>query len=155
MTDLSQVTYCGLYCGLCASRNRIPPAAQALREQMTRAGWPFWGKQVPGFEPFWAFLDDLTASGADCSCREKGCGPGFCGIRRCARERGVEVCALCDDYPCDRIQALGKGYVTLIADGQRLREIGLDAWIAEQERRVQTGFCYADIRCEPYQVPDW
>ncbi len=34
----------------------------------------------------------------------------------------------------------------LIADGLRQREIGLEAWIEEQDERCKTGFAYADIR---------
>jgi len=45
------------------------------------------------------------------------------------------------------------GYPTLIADGKRIKKIGIDAWIEEQEERVKTGFAYADIRCYPYEVP--
>ncbi len=154
MTDLTLVTYCGLYCALCSQRARIPPAAVALRDAMRRDGWDHWGREMPGFEPFWSFLEDLTVAGGRCNCRVAGCGPGFCGIRKCALARDVEVCALCPDYPCHRIEALGKGYPMLIADGRRMREIGLEAWIAEQEARAATGSCYADIRCQPYQVPE-
>ena len=57
-------------------------------------------------------------------------------------------------YPCHRITALAKGYPTLIADGERMKRIGIDAWIEEQEKRVKTGFVYADIRCYPYNVPE-
>ena len=46
------------------------------------------------------------------------------------------------------------GYPTLIADGKRIKKIGIDAWIEEQEERVKTGFAYADIRCYPHEVPD-
>jgi hypothetical protein len=35
-----------------------------------------------------------------------------------------------------------------------MKEVGLDAWIQEQEERRKTGFAYADIKCYPYQVPD-
>jgi hypothetical protein len=34
----------------------------------------------------------------------------------------------------------------LLADGHRLKRIGLERWIAEQEGRASTGFAYADIR---------
>lgn len=108
---------------------------------------------MPGFAEFWTFLGDLAESAGRCSCRAGTCGPGFCAIRRCARERGVEVCVFCDDYPCDRIQTIAKGYVTLLADGQRMREIGIDAWIEEQEKRAGAGFAYVDIRCDPHEVP--
>lgn len=38
-----------------------------------------------------------------------------------------------------------KRYVTLKADGQRLREVGLDRWVAEQQERAAKGFCHRDI----------
>ena len=66
----------------------------------------------------------------------------------------MEVCPFCDEYPCERITGLAKGYVTLLADGQRMKDIGLDAWIQEQEDRCKTGFAYVDIRCHPYEVAD-
>jgi len=154
MTDLSQVTYCGLYCGLCAQRGRIPDQADALRGTMRKEGWDQWGGHKPGFDGFWSFLNDLADSASRCTCRDGQCGPPFCGIRKCAQKRAIDVCAFCDEYPCHRIQGLAKGYVTLVADGRRMKEIGLDAWIAEQEQRRATGFAYADIRCQPYEVPE-
>jgi len=64
----------------------------------------------------------------------------------------VDVCPQCADYPCLKIEALGQRYPNLIADGRRLAKIGIPAWVAEQEERVHTGFCYADIRCEPFGI---
>ena len=45
-TDLRLVTYCGLYCELCAARGRIPRQANALRETMVKEGYDVWGKDV-------------------------------------------------------------------------------------------------------------
>jgi len=73
-------------------------------------------------------------------------GPRSCDIRRCARKRRVDVCVHCADWPCPRINRLASGYVTLIADGMRLKRIGPDKWLEEQEARAGTGFCYCDIR---------
>lgn len=155
MTDLKWVTYCGLYCGLCTSTLRIPRQARELRDTMRGEGYEIWGPDaVPRFQEFWQVLNDLAESGQECSCREKTCGPGFCSIRGCAAERGVEVCPFCEEYPCGRISALAEGYVNLIADGQRMKRIGLDQWIQEQKERQETGFAYVDIRCSPYTVPD-
>jgi len=154
MTDPSLVTRCGLYCGLCAQRNRIPPRAAALRDAMQKEGYEFWGSELPGFVDFWKFLGGLADSIGQCSCRGGLCGPPFCGIRKCAAARGVEVCPLCVDYPCAKILGLAKGYPTLLADGARMKEIGMEAWIAEQEARAATGFSYADIRCHPYCIPE-
>ena len=154
MADLRHVTYCGLYCGLCSQCSRIPRQAEALRLSMHKEAWDQWGSHVTGFEGFWAFLTRLAGAEANCSCRGGKCGPPFCGIRKCAQMKEVDACPFCPEYPCPRIQGLAKGYVNVLADAKRMQEIGLDRWIQEQEARRATGFCYVDIRCHPYEVPD-
>jgi len=151
MSELQFVTYCGLHCQLCSQRGRIPNQARQLRVSMAKDGWDKWATDMPDFNAFWQWLNKLSGEGCP-GCRRGG-GPPFCGIRKCARQKGVDICPLCEEFPCHRIEALAKGYVTLIADGQRMKEIGLEAWIAEQLERARTGFCYADIRCHPYCVP--
>lgn len=153
MADLRLVTYCGLYCGLCGERGRIPRQASALRETMAKEGYEFWGNELHGFEEFWGFLTNLCDPEKTCpGCRQGG-GPSFCAIRKCAARRGVEVCPFCDEYPCWRVLSLAKGYPTLIADGERLRDMDLELWVEEQEERAKMGFAYLDIRCHPYEVP--
>jgi len=153
MDNMKYVTYCGLYCRLCAQHGRIPRQAQALHQSMVKEGYEFWGKELPGFEAFWEFLTSLCDPCKSCpGCRQGG-GPPFCTIRKCARKRGVEICVFCADYPCSRVLGIAKGYPTLIADGERMKEIGIEAWIDEQEERAKTGFAYVDIRCYPYEVP--
>ena len=154
MADLTKVAYCGLYCGLCAQRNRIPQRARDLQESMQKEAFDQWGTEIPGFKEFWSFLNGLAESESRCSCRRGECGPPFCGIRKCAQHKGVDVCPFCSEYPCDRILRLAKGYVSMLADAKRMKLIGIDAWIAEQEERRKTGFAYTDIRCHPYEVPD-
>jgi len=121
---------------------------------MVKEDYEYWGpEELPGFQAFWKLLTDLGDPDKACvGCRGDG-GPPFCSIRKCARERGVDVCAFCEAYPCERVEQLARGYPTLIADGRRMREIGIAAWIQEQEKRAETGFAYVDIRCEPYEVP--
>ena len=144
------VTYCGLYCDLCAERARIPHRAEALQAAMVEEGWPFWGPSVPGFDDFWSFLEGL-ASGEGCpGCRAGGGFPG-CQIRVCARDRGLDVCSQCADFPCEQVKSLAARYPTLVADNVRMKAVGLEQWIAEQEERARRGVIYADIR---YQVDD-
>ena len=95
---LEFVTHCGLCCELCAERGRIPRRAAALQEAMAEEGWPFWGHTVPGFTGFWEFLEGLHASGGCSGCRAGG-GYPQCQIRLCARERGLELCSECFDFP--------------------------------------------------------
>lgn len=147
MDELQFVTYCGLYCKLCAQCGRIPRQAQALRESMDREGYPQWGTSIPNFATFWSFLTDLADPDRQCDgCRSGACGYPFCEIRKCATRRGITACPECADYPCTHINDLAGMYPTLLADGLRLRELGIDAWIKIQEDRAATGFTYADIR---------
>ncbi len=75
-------------------------------------------------------------------------------VRDGAQAKRFDVCAFCSEYPCYRIEGLAKRYVTLLIDGQRTTEIGLDCWIEEQEARKATRFYCADIYCHPCEVPD-
>jgi hypothetical protein len=151
---LRLVTYCGLHCNLCSQRGRIPLQSAALRDTMRKEGWEFWGNTIPGFKGFWKFLGGMSDPDKSCpGCRQGG-GPPFCGVRKCARRKGLDLCIECEEWPCHRIHGLAAGYVNLIPDSERLKRIGLKTWLKEQEARAKTGFCYCDIRCHPYTVPD-
>jgi len=145
--ELRLLGYCGLYCGLCAHRNRIPQRAKLLRDALHEEGWDSWYKYDASikdtFPVFWEFLDGLAKT--DCTCRTGG-GPPDCKIRTCTKERGVDACPFCAEYPCDMIEDLAEHYVTAIQDGRRLRKIGLKAWVSEQEERARRGVVYADTR---------
>jgi hypothetical protein len=154
MDNLEFITYCGLYCGLCSNRGRIPRQANALRETMAQDGWDKWGAERPGFSEFWKFLTNLCdpdKTGPGC---RQDCGAPFCSIRKCARDKKIDVCVFCEEYPCKRVLEIAKGYPTLISDGKRMKKIGIEAWVGEQKARAETGFVYSDIRCHPYNVPD-
>lgn len=142
------VTYCGLYCGLCAERVRVPPQARQLRETMRAEGYDFWHKFVPSmkktYPTFVKFLEDLSE--IDCTCRSGKGGPPDCKMRECAKSRKVKSCPMCDDYPCQHIKTLAEAYPTLIQDGLKMRKLGVKKWIEEQEARARRGFVYADIR---------
>lgn len=142
--QLEFVTYCGLYCGLCAERTRIPQQAAALQAAMAQEGWPYWGPTVPDFAEFWRFLQGLAEGGCP-GCRAGG-GYPECQIRVCARERSLDVCVHCSDFPCQQVETLAARYPTLIADNRRLQAVGLARWLAEQEERARRGVVYADIR---------
>ena len=144
---LRLVTYCGLYCGLCAHRSRIPKRAKLLQEALHEEGMDSWYQYSQSmkdtFPPFWKFLETLVKM--DCTCRTGG-GPPNCKIRECAKKREVDTCPLCSEYPCNLIESLAEHYVMVIQDGKRLKKIGLKAWVKEQEGRVKRGVVYADIR---------
>jgi len=147
MMECGDVAYCGLYCGLCSTKTRLPEQAAALRKTLAQDGWEYYGEYVvPGFGAFWEGLGKMIAFGENCPGCRGGCGDPDCGIRKCAVERGVELCPLCAEFPCGHIDALARRYPNLIADGMRLAEIGTEAWLLEQKERRATGYCYCDTR---------
>lgn len=144
---MSEVAYCGLCCGLCASRRRIPRQAAALREALRREGYDRGYFDIPGLEQlfptFWEGLN-LLADRPCAGCREGG-GYSACPIRACARDRDITVCSACSDFPCPHFAMLRR-YPTCLADNAHMQQVGLERWIAEQEARAANGFSYADIR---------
>lgn len=147
MDKLEEVTFCGLYCGLCASRRRIPQQAATIRQTLCQEGYDRGYFDIPGLETvfaaFWQGLNCLADQPCP-GCRAGGGNPD-CEIRACALERRMIACPLCADYPCERLNIL-ENYPLRAADGQRMQAIGIDQWAAEQEARARRGFAYADVR---------
>lgn len=146
-TAYAEIALCGLYCGLCASRRRIPERARHLREALIEEGYDKGYFDIPGlqgrFDAFWKGLH-LLATRPCAGCRAGG-GYPECPIRPCAEARGTDTCPRCPVFPCPQLEALRR-YPMYRADAERLRRIGSEAWVAEQERRAASGFCYADVR---------
>ncbi len=150
------ISYCGLYCPLCADRNRIPPQARALQDTLKEEGWESFGNYVfPEFDAFWRVLSQLTDPQRVCPGCRAGGGPPTCRIRHCAQDRGVRVCVECSDYPCEHIQQLSHIYPRLIPDGRRLAACGIERWVEEQEKRRTRGFAYSDTRYPRADDPPW
>jgi len=147
MERLSEVGYCGVYCPNCGARCRLPQRAAALITTMKAGEYDDWGHGLEGFTTFWKFLHGLADVSEPKRCRNEICGAPNCGMRKCAKDKGIEACPLCADYPCEMIQTFSRSEPTLIFDGQRMGEIGLEQWIDEQEARKLNGFCYDDMRC--------
>jgi len=141
--DEKYVSYCGLCCENCAVRAKINPASKVLFNEMKNAGFAEIIHFIPNGDIFWSFLKDMAENGTCTSCREGSGNPG-CTVRVCAKEKGIEMCAFCDNYPCDRFVDFFKGYPMLQQDNALLREKGMDAWLKLQDERHASGFTYTD-----------
>ena len=135
--------YCGLYCENCAVKVKVEPAAKVLYEEMKKAGFEDIINMIPGGDKFWPFLKSMAVDGVCISCREGSGNPG-CAVRICAKEKGVEMCALCENYPCEIFARYFEGYPLLKHDNALLRDNGMEAWAKLQDERRARGFTYAD-----------
>lgn len=141
--DKKYVCYCGLYCENCATKARVEPAAKKLYIELKNSGFEEIMQFFPGGDAFWPFLKNMAEGGTCTSCQEGSGNPG-CDVRICAQEKGVEVCALCSEYPCIQFTAFFEGYPILRHDNALLREKGLDAWARLQDERRARGYAYSD-----------
>ena len=142
--DRKYICYCGLYCENCAVKAKVGPAGKVLYEEMKKAGFEDVIHFIPGGEGFWPFLKGMAENGMCISCKDGGGNPG-CAIRKCAKEKNVEACALCENYPCDALAEFFKGYPSLKQDNALLREKGMEAWGCLQDERRAKGFTYTDL----------
>lgn len=143
--------YCGLYCGACAIKNgQIRDTAGALQRMLNAYSYAQWAPTLAEFVPatkhypeFDGVLKWLTTQ--DCAGCPDGGGNPACAIRICAREKGLAGCWACDEEPCEKLGEIDGGYPGAAENRQRIREIGLEAWLAEQRAEVEAGFSYLDM----------
>ena len=57
--DKKFACYCGLYCGNCAVKVKVEPAARVLYDEMKAAGFEDVISFIPGGEGFWPFLKGI------------------------------------------------------------------------------------------------
>jgi len=136
----------GLYCEHCAVKVKVEPAARVLYDEMKKAGFEEVINYIPGGDGFWSFLKGMVEDGVCISCKEGSGNPG-CAVRLCAKDKGVEMCAFCGDYPCEKFTAFlnaSVGYSVLEQDNAVLRDKGWDAWLELQAKRRATGYIYSE-----------
>ena len=137
------ICYCGLYCENCAVMAKIDPAAEILYNEMKKAGFEDVIHFIPGGDGFWPFLKNMAENGSCASCRSGGGDPG-CAIRLCAMEKGVEMCAFCESYPCETMEGFLRTRPAIRADNALLLEKGLEAWSELQDGRRASGYVFQD-----------
>jgi hypothetical protein len=133
--------YCGLYCENCAVKVKVEPASKKLYEEMKKAGFEGVIEMLPDGDKFWIFLKGMVEDGVCISCKE-GDGNPNCAISKCAIEKGIEMCVLCESYPCEEFTQLFEVQTTLKHDNLLLHDEGIEAWSKLQDKRRKKGFIY-------------
>lgn len=124
---------CGIYCGSC-------PIYRAHHD----------GDEKTTFELAFSLrctLDQIRCEGCGSADRfeiSKGC-----IYRKCANGRGLEACAMCNEYPCESLswfyeEGMGNQQEAL-DNSNRIRGAGLDLWLAEADARWRCRHCNSCI----------
>lgn len=112
---------CGLYCGFCG----VYLAHQAGDQKMK-------GK-LAGL--FGCAPEEVACQGCLSDQRFFYC--ASCAIRSCTQDRGYEGCYQCDEFPCSEVERfpIPVGKQIILQEVPRWRELGTDAWLADQMQK--------------------
>lgn len=151
--ESSLVGYCGLYCGACVIhqqmiKNRAMQLLEVLdafqlREIAKEA--KEWAPKLAHYPEFEEVLQSVMKMFGECPGCQAGGGPPVCVIRDCCKENGFSTCAGCDKMPCNKLEPQIQGYQGHLDMLRRIREIGIDKWAKEMERKVKEGFSYIEV----------
>ena len=131
---------CGVYCGQCPSGNgRVRYAAGELKRLIdtTRYEWLNDVEKRFSFDEFRRGLEWFAQ--AQCpGCLSGGGAP--CANRGCAEERGLRSCLECGEYlACRNTEYQREWYPFVLESLERVKEVGLDSHLEEEERRARAG----------------
>ena len=68
-----------------------------------------------------------------------------CKYIKCAQSKEIDACPLCSEYPCEDIMKFETDehvhHKTVLPNGRRIKETGLEAWLEEQKERWSCKEC--------------
>ena len=134
------VSYCGLYCGDCVKfKGNISKMAKELSLELSKENFKKVAtslKHAKNYDEFDQILKILADMECKDGCRQGG-GTPDCEIRHCCQEKGFETCADCDEFQyCPElagIPVLQCGIVSYVKVLERIKELGMDKWLAEKD----------------------
>ncbi len=119
-------SYCGLYCGACS----ILIANESGMLEEKAAEW------------------EMTKEDASCfGCRSDH-NAVFCSgcvIKNCAKEKEVDYCFNCDEYPCEAVEDFQKDsaphHSVITVNSESMKKTGIEQWLETQKKRWSCSKC--------------
>jgi hypothetical protein len=138
---LTHDAYCGLNCGACPVGRANESGDTDLLAKMAED----WGRNA----------GDLICEGCKAEITADFC--SRCGMRLCAREKGLEFCIECSDYPCWVLSAFRNDdaphHSMVLRNLEQIRNLGVEGWLEAQAARWSCPVCgkrfgWYDETCE-------
>ena len=128
---------CGLNCDKCFANSNGKIQKHSLELQRLLGNFDIYAKRFSRFLPqfknypiFKTMLNFFTK--ADCEgCRKGTCKYPDCGVVLCYKEKNVDFCFQCSDFPCEKTNFdphLKKRWIQM---NNRMKEIGVEAYYNE------------------------
>ncbi len=134
---LDTLAPCGLNCRKCLafSQGEIKLSSQKLKQLL--GSFDRYAERFSNFLPvfknypsFKELLDFLTKG--DClGCRKGTCKYPACGVIHCFREKGVDFCFQCAEYPCEKTNFDPDLKRRWIQMNDRMKEVGVIRYFEE------------------------
>ena len=97
------IAYCGLNCATCqiylATKEKDPKKQREMREGIARY-------IREHFDPKTRVEDITDCDGCTAESGRLFSGCQKCDVRKCARQKGLQNCAYCSEYPCEKLNKL-------------------------------------------------
>ena len=118
---------CGLYCGVCSVYIAHRDDNVKFKEKLTAV--------------YGVGVDDIRCEG--CLSDNPFVYCKVCSIKSCTREKGLEGCHQCNDFPCKAIEdfPIPVGKKVMLRAIPAWRQLGTDRWMEEEERRYHCPHC--------------
>ena len=124
--------------------------ARDLKELIEASNHPDWVPKFGGIDfDYGEFLKGLayyTREDSGCFNSEPckgGCGVPGCTIDDCAKERGVEICFECDEFPCKHFSWFLERHPDHIKECEEYKRLDKDEWLKRHVERAERGYCRA------------
>jgi len=127
----AKIAYCGIYCGACGiflatESNELEELSKELKIPVTY----------------------LACKGCRSDTNNLCC--MNCGIKRCCGHKNINSCNECNEFPCANLKKLDQRHlrddnVSLIENLVRIRKIGAEQWLKEQEDKWRCPGCGGNI----------
>jgi len=133
MTEIKKelLSPCGLYCGVCAIYIAHRDNNMKFKEKLLKV-----------YGPFAKTIEDLQCTG----CLSDGVVFGYCKschIKSCVKEKGINACYKCDDFPCRIIKRfpIPVAKKVILKDIPTWQELGTKKWVEQVEERYHCPEC--------------
>lgn len=140
---VAEVAPCGIDCSRCIAlvggdaRTHAIALQEVFGDSFQKYAERF-AEYIPVLKKYGEFREFIDfLAGVDCTgCRSRTDYENIrCGIIQCFRAKGVDFCFECGEFPCDPAGIDDDLKRRWLAAGERMREIGLEAWYEEMKKR--------------------
>lgn len=128
---------CGLSCGKCQAYGDGDIRKHASELKLLLGSFDTYAERfskfLPVFKNYPGFRELLNQfSAANCKgCRQGDCKYPNCGVATCYKQKGVDFCFQCNEFPCEKTNLDPNLHERWLVMNRRMKEVGVEAYFEE------------------------